>query len=383
MRDLNLMGGHKVTAAALGLYSEAASEISGRQLTDKSDILNAFAGIGNVLFNDINTPAYWGMPTAYFELALLWDAESPPLFRREGFPSWSWAGWHGRVAWKKNEMTYLLTWGTNFLSMIGDIWITWYRRDGSRPRPLNNPVERPNPEEISQKTWIKKLGAGFQSKIKSLVSPDYLGEQGEGLPSATALRLGDERLGAQLLHFWTVSASFRLSRKLPVKLEEHLDKFMYSRDEKRIHPHEALILDEHDSVCGRLTFTGGPAHWPDERLSGSSESPAFHELIVLCGMLGGYAYMRGSERESAGFPLPPYEGDHASFLDFEKEGSEDSSLGKMLQEVKKGLPYTAGYTVMLIERIDGIAYRAGLGVISKPALNHAPVEKEWKEIVLG
>ena len=37
---------------------------------------------------------FWGLPVADFQWALLWQASYPyPRKRREGFPTWSWAGW--------------------------------------------------------------------------------------------------------------------------------------------------------------------------------------------------------------------------------------------------------------------------------------------------
>jgi hypothetical protein len=42
------------------------------------------------------------LPTIGFCLGLLWDVDKP-LTRRVGFPSWSWAGWAGKIKWGWGE----------------------------------------------------------------------------------------------------------------------------------------------------------------------------------------------------------------------------------------------------------------------------------------
>lgn len=69
-----------------------------RQLSFRSDILNAFAGISNVFARGYKTRMLFGLPEKYFHLALLWhtspyrnladwEAESAANYA----PSWSWA----------------------------------------------------------------------------------------------------------------------------------------------------------------------------------------------------------------------------------------------------------------------------------------------------
>jgi hypothetical protein len=64
----------------------------GRDLSDPGDILSAFAGIAEGL-----TPYfgkfYHGIPIDHLWQLLPWHARGNPT-RRQGFPSWSWAGWH-------------------------------------------------------------------------------------------------------------------------------------------------------------------------------------------------------------------------------------------------------------------------------------------------
>ena len=65
---------------------------SSRTMTKDEDALNAFLGVLQRLETTYEDGFFWGLPVADFQWALLWRAPSPPR-RREGSPTWSWAGW--------------------------------------------------------------------------------------------------------------------------------------------------------------------------------------------------------------------------------------------------------------------------------------------------
>ena len=82
-------------------YTNVALQYMKRQLTYPSDIGKAFAGIQKAFTNCMKLRFVHGLPTSYFDAALLWmpvrsltrrvveDVKSPP--------SWSWMGWCGPV----------------------------------------------------------------------------------------------------------------------------------------------------------------------------------------------------------------------------------------------------------------------------------------------
>ncbi|CAG8951483.1 hypothetical protein HYFRA_00007399 [Hymenoscyphus fraxineus] len=87
-------------------------EFSNRHLTFPADILNAFEGVLNSFRNQQpGFKTYWGIPmslayvhessncSANFLLGLSWGSigQTGELYRRAGFPSWSWAGWIGPI----------------------------------------------------------------------------------------------------------------------------------------------------------------------------------------------------------------------------------------------------------------------------------------------
>ena len=63
-----------------------------RSMTKPEDALNAFDGVLQRLESMYKTGFFWGLPQADFQWGLLWQARVPSE-RRDGFPSWSWAGW--------------------------------------------------------------------------------------------------------------------------------------------------------------------------------------------------------------------------------------------------------------------------------------------------
>lgn len=79
-----------------------------RHLTYPSDSLNAFLGVIQYYMSLTENRGLvghaWGVPLykstrSEFSLDLAWSHRTPAT-RRPGFPSWSWAGWAGKVNWR-------------------------------------------------------------------------------------------------------------------------------------------------------------------------------------------------------------------------------------------------------------------------------------------
>lgn len=92
--SLNLVSGGQWFTTAEWSFSDYAmivSFYSHRDLSFESDKLNALEGCLTAIGQWKGVEFLWGMPTAGFHYALLWRGEDGT--RREGFPSWCWAGW--------------------------------------------------------------------------------------------------------------------------------------------------------------------------------------------------------------------------------------------------------------------------------------------------
>ncbi|KAL0930903.1 tol protein [Colletotrichum truncatum] len=100
-------------------YTQCAEQYSKRLLSFDEDTFNAFSGIIKRLesASDFSVRQIWGVPfyhpkddilapvgstdySEYLMAALSWKHELyKPTRRRKQFPSWSWMGWEGSVAW--------------------------------------------------------------------------------------------------------------------------------------------------------------------------------------------------------------------------------------------------------------------------------------------
>jgi len=126
-------------------YTAAVELYTRRFLTEPSDILHAFEGVGRVLQQRMDTSMHFGLPSRLLDSALLWES-SQLLRRRPGFPSWSWTGWIGEISWNfpDNEDTLRS-------------WIDWYCVDRQKSGLIKQRHERVRPplplDRIKPTTW--------------------------------------------------------------------------------------------------------------------------------------------------------------------------------------------------------------------------------------
>lgn len=91
--------------AAFAFYAELMVEYSRKSLSFPHDIMDALAGIVNVLEASSGWTFLYGMPAQFLDWALLWVPIQCPTARRTPaslspgnyFPSWSFVGWMGAV----------------------------------------------------------------------------------------------------------------------------------------------------------------------------------------------------------------------------------------------------------------------------------------------
>jgi hypothetical protein len=84
---------------ALARYFSWISDYTARRLTFENDILNAFAGVGN-MFSRLwySSPMLFGLPEIYLPQTLVWSCDGSTVHRKDDalyggtpIPSWSWA----------------------------------------------------------------------------------------------------------------------------------------------------------------------------------------------------------------------------------------------------------------------------------------------------
>ncbi|XDG02759.1 hypothetical protein ABKA04_002374 [Annulohypoxylon sp. FPYF3050] len=81
-------------SASIRDYCVWVKDYSSRQLSFGTDILNAFAGVGNALGIALGSQMLYGLPEKYLTQCLLWSTSSvAPRGETHDTPSWSWASW--------------------------------------------------------------------------------------------------------------------------------------------------------------------------------------------------------------------------------------------------------------------------------------------------
>lgn len=99
--------------SSLGNYLSWIQDYTSRQLSFSSDILNAFAGVGELLAQTFRTRMMFGHPERYLPQSLMWRCLGTVERRAQmpQIPSWSWASslkqadfdWlNGRTSWIQN-----------------------------------------------------------------------------------------------------------------------------------------------------------------------------------------------------------------------------------------------------------------------------------------
>jgi hypothetical protein len=91
-----LVGGSRLKYNRLIEYGSGLALYSFRFMTNPDDALNAFSGILQDLEKEYGGSFFYGLPIPEFQWGLLWRSQHPPK-QRPNFPTWSWAGWEGRL----------------------------------------------------------------------------------------------------------------------------------------------------------------------------------------------------------------------------------------------------------------------------------------------
>ena len=134
-----------VRSAVFAEYTRAIEEYTHREISYESDVLNAFAGLLHIFSRFFRCKTLLGLPESLLDVALLWKP-TRQLQRRSGFPSWSWAGWVGRVAYDE-PFTLTRNMDGTFVAYDNDAYgqegvrplVRWYIWDAvsRRVKPLN------------------------------------------------------------------------------------------------------------------------------------------------------------------------------------------------------------------------------------------------------
>jgi len=170
-----------------GVISTLLVQYTTKELTYATDYLAAFSGIFERVSTQLSCGEFiQGMPSFDLELFLAFlpnrdiDKEPSTLTRREGFPSYSWAGW---------------TSGIHFLFRSASTWIIWYKLDETGSNRVLAPEKR-------------ETGLRTDPIVPPLIESCYV-DTLETVPSGTINPEPSFPLYT-LLQFWTIAARFRV-----------------------------------------------------------------------------------------------------------------------------------------------------------------------------
>lgn len=188
-------------------YVGSLYEYSSRRLTYDSDVLNAFAGVLGVLCDRMSNgrspePNYaYGLPTYFFDWAVLWQPNISVYRKSYGWPSWSWCGYTGTISMALTGMDVpqLENW------LCKHTWIKWIIYDLNRQSLIQIPSESTYQREIQANVRFQNLDNFFQispaqaTKVQALIN-----FSSSTSPSSIT------NAYSHLLHFATLSLSLRL-----------------------------------------------------------------------------------------------------------------------------------------------------------------------------
>ena len=192
------------------LYESLVNAYQERQLTFKSDILNAFSGLCQAMAMIGNESFHWGLPVSHFDRYLCWylrgggtrnyafcspDKGGSAVFSVP-FPSWSWAAWHG-------------TSGSSWISWTADV-----NQDASRPEIIFFGYDTEG--RLKQINQSLSTPAGLETRVPKDFQPEKtvdLPSQWKGDPQIIHEAFCKAPINTGLLHFWTSMATLSVRQE--------------------------------------------------------------------------------------------------------------------------------------------------------------------------
>ncbi|KAK1842791.1 heterokaryon incompatibility protein [Colletotrichum chrysophilum] len=221
------------------LYLEYVELYSVRQMASKSDRINGFMGVLAMLKPLLGTTFFFGLPSSYFDLAVLWETKNDETEidwnRMSEFPSWPWCGWIGGCTWRLSTISGVLLDLHDWL--VSHTWVVWYKLkpDDTDFQLVWSSVDSPRASMSSR--W-----RGYQTSSNSdePYGRRQVLENSEPKPTFPTSPHRDK----SYLYFWTYTAFFQLSREtrtsptFATKLEPGLHRFS--------------LLDSNGDWCGTI-----------------------------------------------------------------------------------------------------------------------------------
>jgi hypothetical protein len=183
-------------------FPDLVEDYSARQFTNEGDVLKAVQGIFRCLFQDKDSYGdghLQGLRLKCFSDYLFFGAAKAPLRRRPQFPSYSWAGWRGRVKYR-DVIEAILS------SESGGGWVQYHILDSDdNIVVLDNLQRRMEPKWVFFSPWL------YTHHPTNTVFP-----QDANPESKRVMRQCQNQRAYPLLHFWTFVLHAQLADVDPI-----------------------------------------------------------------------------------------------------------------------------------------------------------------------
>jgi hypothetical protein len=203
-------------------YSLLLMYYTERSLTNQSDVDRAMAGLARRFATTIGYKPFQGLPSGAFDGFVLFAGKN--LYRRRGFPSYSWVGWVGRIDY---ELPHDLEPWLNQKT-----WIIWFKR--SPTGAINLVWDAASDEAYNLKQNSELTGYAHRSTFQC---PTGLRLATTRTTPTNGLDPSTRVLPYHILQFWTLVGFYRLS-----------DVNVFNPSGK--------LLDRHGSTCGGVLLDG-------------------------------------------------------------------------------------------------------------------------------
>lgn len=248
-----------VRSAVFAEYTRVIEEYTHREISYESDVLNAFAGLLHIFSRFFRCKTLLGLPESLLDVALLWKP-TRQLQRRSEFPSWSWAGWVGRVAYDE-PFTLTRKMDGSFVAYDNDA----YGQEGVRPLVRWHVWDAASGRVVP----LNRSGLGFPFEGATLPAewengPCYFDRSGNRGPSHVPPVPNNgpwshsKETESRHLLFWTSSSvKFRFGEPIYQK-----------SDRRRLGPGQPpplrfRLIDAESQNVGTVLLDGADRHWLD------------------------------------------------------------------------------------------------------------------------
>ena len=346
-------------------YSEAVEAYTSRQLTYSSDILNAFAGVAARFRPLFRSDMLFGMPRSELDAQILWQPYGPMTRRRDPqtgapiFPSWSWAGWVGKVRCNTKESLSRIAW-------VGEDGSTFSSQDCRYPKGVNrDPVKR----TIYHFQWKEASEKGLPYYWERNNPDQYFLH-----PTAPE----EERYTGPELIQGTDHIKFEaeVTRAFEVGLGHYLTMAIYNH---KCTPENHTVCplplrDTEGHIAGYVLVPGD--------ISTKLNAQSYYEVIMISRKKTHTQTDRGQGEDNPDLLVDSEATtlDKTYFPDAPDINTSNSGYGFDEQRFDSRKLWCL-YNIMLVEVKGGVAYRVGVGTVHIDAWARAKPER--KVVILG